>query len=183
MAVVSDDRIMLDKCSRIDDAVVTHPGASIDNRTVHHDAARTNGCVAGDMSDGRNDRWQLESEFKKLPMQPDPVIWRLDLTYGNENVPVGLGQLRQIAVCSNDSVTKVSGMPLFLHADQPRNLILTALLDDIDARMGMASGPDQNQIRLAHEANPALLGILIRHCDNDSAFVRSMCGQSLNGIN
>lgn len=183
MTVVTDDRIMLDKCPRIEDAVVTHPGARIDNRTVHHNAARANGCVAGNMSEGRNDRRQLKPELKELPMQPDPVIWRLDLTDGNERVPIGLGQLRQIAVCSNDCVAKVLGMHLLLHADQPRNLILTAQLDDIDARMGMSSSPDQNQIWLAHETNPALLGILIRHCDNDCAFARSMRGQSLNGSN
>ncbi len=52
MAVVSDDRIMLNKCSRIDDAVVTHPGAGIDDRTVHHDAARANGCMTRDMGGG-----------------------------------------------------------------------------------------------------------------------------------
>jgi len=183
MTVVTDDRIMLDKCSGIEDAVVAHPGTRIDNCTVHHNAARTNGCVSGNMSEGRNDRRQLKPEFKELPMQADPVIWRLDLTDGNESVPIGFGQLRQIAVCPNDSVAKVPGMHLLLHADQTRNLILTALLDDIDARMGMASSPDQNQIRFSHGTNPALLGILIRHCDNNCAFAKSMRGQSLNGIN
>ena len=55
----------------------------------------------------------------------------------------------------------------------------TVLLDDIDTRMSVAAGTNQDQTRFAHVATvqrPELLGMLITRCSSDSATGKGALG-------
>ena len=70
------------------------------------------------------------------------------------------------------------------HANQPGNLELVLLLNDINTRTGVATSTDQNQAGLNHGATVTkseLLGMLIKRCVSDCAMARSIRGQALNG--
>ena len=66
VAVVLDCRVMLKQRTRIDDAVVAHPGASIDDGAMHHDRARAQCCMTGNISTWCNDCWQLKPKCYDL---------------------------------------------------------------------------------------------------------------------
>ena len=83
MTMVFDCRTMLKQRTRIDDAVVTHPGASVDYCPVHHDGACADGGVTGDMSARRDDGWQLKPEFVGLLIEADAVVGCLNLAHSN----------------------------------------------------------------------------------------------------
>jgi hypothetical protein len=64
-----------------------------------------------------------------------------------------------------------------LHTDQPRDLILAVLFDDINTGMGVAAGTNQDRAGFFHEAPRAklgLLGIMAQHRDSDAASARSV---------
>ena len=186
MAVVFDTCIMLNKCSRVDNAVIPHLGASIDDGAVHHNGACANGGVPGDMGGRRDDDRQLKPKLGGPLIETDAAVWRQDLPHGNKGVLIGLGEFWQVTVRSDNGIAKMLGMHFLRHADQPGNLVSALLLDDIDTCMGMTASTDQNQIWFAHEPtvpSPELLGILIKRCESDLAPARSMLEQFLNGVN
>ncbi len=133
MAVIGHRCVMFYDCSRVDNAVASDLGAGIDDGAVHHDGACANAGVARDMGGRCDDDRALKSQFGGQLIEANAVIGCLNLAHRNEGILMGFGECRQIIIRSNNGIAEVLVMPFFRHADQPGNLILTMLLNDIDA--------------------------------------------------
>ena len=75
MTVVFDYSVVLNQCTRIDDAVFTDPGTGINDSAVHHDGACANACVTGDMGGWRDDVRQAKAKLDGSLIEADARVW------------------------------------------------------------------------------------------------------------
>ena len=150
MTVVFDYRVMFNQCTRIDDAVLANLRAGVDDGAVHDDGARSNACMSGHIRGRRDNVGQGKPKLDGLLIEADALVRRAKLANGNEGVLIVFGQLWQFRVSGDDVITEVLGVQFLLQSDQPRDLVLTMLFDDIDTGMGVSSCTNQDCAGIAH---------------------------------
>ncbi|MDO8652481.1 MAG: hypothetical protein Q7R66_09850 [Undibacterium sp.] len=144
VTVVFDLSVMFDQCAAVDDAIVTYPGTSVNDSTVHYYAACTNRCVARDMGGGCDDDRQLKPALCGLLIKPKTTLRGLHLPDGDQGVWIRSYEFVKPIISGDDNIAKLSGMPLLRQTDQPSNLILAMLFDNVNTRTRMTTGTDKN---------------------------------------
>ena len=142
VAVVSDSPVMFKQRTCIDDAVAAYLSTSIDYSTMHHDSACADGGMTRNMRARRDDGWQFKTKCSDLLIEADAVVGCVNLAHGNKDILIRVGKFRQIIVRGDNGIAEMTGIHFLWHANQPGNFVSTVLLDHINTRMGVTTGPN-----------------------------------------
>ncbi len=109
--------------------------------------------MSGHIRRRRDDNWKLKTELDSLKIKSYTAIWPQNLTLRDQCIVILFEQLRQVIIGGYNRIAEVLVVHLLLHSNQPGNLVLALLLNNINAGVCMAaSANDQNKYTLPYHS-------------------------------
>ncbi len=131
--MITNLRIMLDKCATIDDAVGPDCGTSVDESIMHNDGTVINACMRRNIGTWGNYCRKIDLKFEQYIVEGDAPLGGFDLPQGEKKKLIGFSELRQILVTTDNRVSKLIFANFIWHINDSSNLEAVLLFNNIYA--------------------------------------------------